>query len=377
MVRVALGMPELNVVPEPSPIQRSARSPVIRALRGAGEEVQFGLALEAVCQQGDVARALCEAVIARSARGGGNAQARRAIKPVPPNVTCLGEQRLEARVSRRMAKTRSAGRVDLRFTGDNGWKLGIELKIDSGFQYKQLERYLKWGQTIAIVRKHESIPNRDRLRETENWVGAATWESLVADLRELPIDPAWLPDWHALLDVMEDDGDFAPTKPDRPETLAQVALLEALKPELQARLQGALAATYEDHVGEIAPLKFGRVRRGQTWSSFGVTGPDGTWLWIEIRNLSTRAPRLRIDYYTFPDWRARRQLKEAHQQIQRAGFQSIYGGYRFEKPIEKLAGATADNYAVALDVIVSQLDKLVRSRVFDVEVARLRRKYRG
>lgn len=171
----------------PSPVRKSLRSPVIRALRAAGDEVQFGLVLEAICQQTAVATAFAQAAVRCSARGGGNGNARRAAKRLSEAVTCMGEQRLEARVSRRMAKSRAAGRVDLRFSTDTGWKLGVELKIDSGFQYRQLERYLRWGPTVAIVRDLGQIPNADRLRENENWVGATTWSTMVAELRLLPV----------------------------------------------------------------------------------------------------------------------------------------------------------------------------------------------
>ena len=37
-----------------------------------------------------------------------------------------------------------------------------------------------------------------------------TWDSLLDDLRNLPVDSRWRNEWVELLDVMELDGDFAP-----------------------------------------------------------------------------------------------------------------------------------------------------------------------
>lgn len=173
--------------------------------------------------------------------------------------------------------------------------------------------------------------------------------------------------------MIEDDGDFERERPEPPEVEAQAQLLESMKSELQTRLEGALAKKYGDLAG-ISPLRFGRVRRGAAWADFGVTGPDGTWLWIGIRNLWTHAPRAWIDYYTFDDWQARRALKDAHQRIKRAGFTPRNGYFRFERPIEDLAGASPESHDAAVEVFARQLDKLVRSGAFDVEIRRLQPK---
>jgi hypothetical protein len=90
------------VTPLPEPVEERGSpilSPVIRALRFAGEEVQLGLVLAAVCQEPTVAAAFADAVIERARYG--NPRARRRARRGHEGVYCLGEQQLNARVTRR------------------------------------------------------------------------------------------------------------------------------------------------------------------------------------------------------------------------------------------------------------------------------------
>jgi hypothetical protein len=270
-----------------------------------------------------------------------------------------------------MARSRAAGRVDLRFAGGEGWALGVELKLNSDFGDKQIERYCKVGPVAVVVRSLDDVPGLKRLAVNPNWVGAATWQALLPSLRDLPVNPTWARDWMSLLDVMEDDGEFATSAPSAPEVEAQGDLLEVLAPKLRDRLEGALQNLYGD-VSEALDLRCTSIRRGgRTWTSFGLQASDGPWLWVGIRNLWTHHPRLWIDYYPLTDWRAKRRLGQAHQRIGRARFESYRDYYRFDEPVDALAGATPDQYAEALQAIWAVINKLVRCRVFDVEVERL------
>ena len=284
---------------DPSP--RTPRSPVIRALRGAGEEVQLGLTLEAVCRDPAVAGALAQAVIEKAVRG--NPTARRRARRESGRVICMGEQRLDARVPRRMAKTRAAGRVDLRFVGERNWKLGVELKLNSGFGNKQLQRYASWGPVAAVARSLGQVEDLESLTDDECWVGVATWGSLLPNLRALPISKDWSRDWQSLLDVMEDDGDFDEIKPQPREVRAQVELLMRIAPQILVHFSSRLADLYGDSAESLA-LKATKVRGSRTWTSFGISAFDGPWLWFGVRNLWSRAPLIWVDYYCLQDWRA-------------------------------------------------------------------------
>jgi hypothetical protein len=355
-----------------------ARSPVIRALRFVGEETQFGLALEAVCQQSAVAEAFCVTVV-QHARSG-NAAAKRTVRRKHGTITCIGEHRLEARVSRRSARSRSGGRVDLRFSDEADWRLAVELKLGSGFGHKQLERYANSLPVATVVRDVSQVTDLAKLKGHGNWVGAATWLSLLEDLRALPVDPVWSEDWLALLEVMQSDGDFDVGIPNPPEVDAQVHLLDALADSLMDHFTASLHRMYGSRAATaISGLEHGRITQDRVWAAFTIRAQDGPWLRISVRNLWTRAPRLRVDYYTYPkrDWRARRRLREPHARIQRLGFDQRDSEFRFERPIEHLAGASQADHKVALEAIGDVLTKLVRSHVFDVEVERIQRDYRS
>lgn len=354
-------------------------SPVIRALRFASDEVQLGLVLEAICQRSTVAEAFCNAVIAHAQLG--NHSAKRSVRRPHEAITCLGEQRLQARVSRRLARSRAAdvGRVDLRFDSGADWKLAVELKLGSGFGYKQLDGYTNWGPVAAVVRDVSQISDLPRLQERDTWVGAATWLSLLEDLRQLPVESAWSSDWVALLDVVQSDGDFDVGIPKPPEIDAQAALLKALAESVVQHLANALRDCYGRKAETAAlGLSHGRVSQDRVWAGFDIRAQDGPWLWIGVRNLWSTAPRLRIDYYTYPksDWRARRRLREAHSGIERQGFVRRRDGFRFERPIEQLAGASSKKTDRALKIITDVVGTLVSHRVFDVEVERVGR-YHG
>jgi hypothetical protein len=353
-------------------------SPVTRALRFAGDEVQLGNVLAAVCADSNVARAFCEAVLKRA--DGGNAAARRAVRRKHEPVSCLGEQRLEVRVSRRLAASRAkdAGRVDLRFGDRAGWLFAVELKLGATFGYKQLERYAGWGPVAAIVRDPLQVPDAPRLKVNSNWVGAATWKALLGDLRNLPVAPAWSSHWFALLDVVEADGDFDLGTPDPPEVRSQTQLLAALAQPVVDHLAETLRATYGKRATKATEsLRHGPMGQGRAWSGFDVRADDGPWLYIGIRNLWSPHPRLRVDYYTYPkkDWRAARKLNDAHAKIQRKGFKPVRHYFRFEQPTELLTGATPGQPDAALHVIADLVTTLVRSRVFDVGIDRFDRGY--
>lgn len=344
-------------------------SPVIRALRFAGEEVQLGSVLEAICQDTDVAQAFCAAILTQAQ--GGNAAARRSVRRKHGEVACLGEQRLQVRISRRLARARAAdaGRVDLRFGDGADWKLAVELKLGATFGHKQLERYVRWGPVAAVVRDAAQIRDTERLRVNTNWVGAVTWRSLVDDLHGLPVDVAWKDQWRALLDVVESDGDFDLGAPDLPEIDAQTKLLGAVSERLRDHLADRLRTTYGKRAeGAVDRLKAKPVTQDRVWAGFVIQAADHPLLYIAIRNLFSDQPRLRVEHYTFHDKRSLRELREAHTRIRRKGFDPVSNYFRFERPLARLRGATADRPDKAFEVIAELITTLVRSRAFDVAI---------
>jgi len=366
-------LPSSPVIIGPELLERGSGatlSPVIRALRFAGEEVQFGLVLASVCLDPRVAAAFVDVVIARARYG--SPAARRRVRRPRREIYCLAEQQLNARVTRRLsrARTKDVGRVDLKFAGGGGWRLAVELKLNSDFGPKQLERYAEWGPVACIVRNPSKVA---RMTGHPNWIGIVSWDSIVDDLRALPVDPRWLAEWHALLDVMKSDGDFDIEVPDSREAAAQAHLLESVAESLVEHVARELRHVYKTNAEPTASgLKASRVFQSRTWAGVGIDGPDGPWLWIAIRNLWSPAPRVSIDYYPFTDWRAKRRLTAAHARIEsRLGFERRRDTFRMEKPMPHLEHAGAAELEAAVGKILSAL---VDARVFDVEIERSTRR---
>jgi hypothetical protein len=344
---------------------RRQLSPVIRALRLTGEEVQFGRVLAALCQDSTVAAAFTAAVIKRAR--GGNAATRRKLKAPTSGIRCVDEQRLRA--SRRSLRQRAKdlGRVDLEFSGADNWRLVVEIKLGAGFGEHQIERYMSERPVAVIVRDTSDLPPRGN---RSGWVGAATWESLREDLRDLPVDPSWRPEWLGLLSVMDRDGDFAPNTPDGlPEVIAARDQLADAAPVVLARFCAELERTY----GPESKAAVGRLRHSRPsgkrgpWAGFSISTPtDGHWLSIDIRNIWSPAPRLRICQW-YPDIRrAKSQIQDAHSRLaNKDGFRQLEEGAAFEVPNPDLAGASTATLATAIG---DRLTLLLHAGAFDPDV---------
>jgi hypothetical protein len=342
-------------------------SPVIRALRHTTDEVQFGRVIAAICQDPAVAAAFAAGVLRRAK--GGNVAARRRSRKLPDTIRCVEEQRLEARVSRRGLKQRArdAGRVDLDFAGSGGWKMVVELKLGAGFGDKQLERYGEEGPVAAVVRNRVHVPV---LRDHPGWLGAAIWRELLPDLEDLPVEPRWRPEWLQLLRVMDIDGDFATAAPDGlPEVVEARKRLETAAPAVLDGFRADLTRVY----GPTAEAAVRRLRHTKPygkrgpWAGFGLATPgEGAWVFFEIRNLWSPAPRLRLWHWHWADWRSRKAARAAYPRLRsNDGFRQLPDGAVFELPLPELANARGD---VIAHVLKKRLAELVDADLFDVDV---------
>ena len=188
------------------------------------------------------------------------------------------------------------------------------------------------GRWPPFVRDLDHVLDAHELRSNENWVGAVTWRALLPDLRALPVTEPWDRDWLSLLEVAESDGDFDQGIPTRPEVEAQRDLLGAISPLVFDHLVNELRSKYRGSADPaIRGLHARPVTQDGVWAGFVIRGAeDGAWLYIAIRNLFADHPRLRIDYYTFDDWRARRRLSDAYARIVKRGFKHVNNYYRFD-----------------------------------------------
>ncbi|MGO9976139.1 MAG: hypothetical protein ACLP01_25725 [Solirubrobacteraceae bacterium] len=322
------------------------QSPVIRALRYARQEVQFSRVLAAICEDPHVARVFSSAVIERAQRG--NAIARTKVAQIPTTVACEGEPWLHARTSLQKALKSAAGHVELRFSAP-GWRMAVEIKIDARVTEEQIDRYLDWGPVALIARNRGSVAALDRFAGHPNWVGVASWESLLPDLRELcPADEQWL----ALLAVMEADGDFTPTRRsvhlNMPQREAQAALLKAMSEPLRYFVQEMLRARYPRFASDIC-LAVSPVYKSDPWSYVRLINSDGDRLFaVSVGYLLSRHPRVAIAC-------AMTDPEEADERMRAAGYEPEGNEYVCERPDERLRGASAVTPVDALACFVEPI----------------------
>jgi hypothetical protein len=74
------------------------------------------------------------------------------------------------------------------------------------------------------------------------------------------------------------------------------------------------------------------------WAGFGLAARgDGAWLYFELRNLWSRAPRLRVWHLHFEDWRSRKAARAGYAKLKdRQGFRQLRDGAVFEYPVPEL-----------------------------------------
>jgi hypothetical protein len=347
---------------------------VVRALRYQDDEVQLGRVLAVLCRNPRVASHFSRLVISHAEGGSRSARARAAR--VPEEVHCLDEQAVHARVTRVVGRStaKKVGRVDLAFTSTGGWRLLVELKLRSGFGKQQLERYASVeAPVVAIVRSRSTIPTT--LKDNPNWAGAAEWQDLAEGLGELPVDDEDRAVWLALLAAMAEDGELSPEAAGRSKDAERaLALVQEAAPVALDRFRAALAKKHRDAAElAISRLRLSKPRYAGHGAGFGFHSPgDGPWLWVSVRDVTTRTPRLSVEYYRYNDWWALRKLADAHTRIERRHqFESLPLYHRYERLRPDLASLDGPKLGAAIG---EKLDQLVRSGVFEVEIRRQAKK---
>ena len=305
-----------------------ASSSVLRALRYRADEVQFGRVLHAVCQQEPVARKLVDALLERAAQSG-STHAEALLRELPANIRCQEQTDLFADVGRiaMLRQTRAVGAVDLVFVGDDGWRLLVELKIDSGFGKRQRERYLASRQPLLVIVRDPAAARGLAVNaaEAHNWLGAVGWSDLLETLLELPIEPEEERErWRSLLRIMETDGDFSTRKLPREaaDEAARALLQAALSPALEAlretlvRVHGSRGRGLADRLAHGVP----RGRDGWAGCALHFGDPGQERFWVAVRNARSAAPTARVWWYPRAGFRERRRVGEARQRVEALGF---------------------------------------------------------
>jgi hypothetical protein len=265
--------------------------------------------------------------------------------------------------------------VDLDFTGSDRWHLLVELKLDADFEDTQIERYAEESIVAAVVRDPKAYASR--AHESE-WVGAASWISLLPRLRSLPVEGQWRQEWLNLLGVMQADGDFAQQRLDGvPEVIAARELLVKSAQEILTSFCDELTKMYgADAQTAITRLRHSKPsgKRGP-WAGFNINTPDdGPWLYLEVRNLWSRAPRIRIWHWHWPHRRVRNEVREAYGRVSNPGLvRLLKEGAMFDRAY---SSRTPDRSDIPQE-FGRRLGELVEAGVFGRDVSYQNKHHRG
>jgi hypothetical protein len=130
---------------------------------------------------------------------------------VPDRLTCTPENHLFG------ADGTDLGYVDLRFEDEAAeFSLLVELKLHSGYGWRQLERYrdalqdLPEGRSALLaVTSHFPRYGEDEILNDPRWLGSVRWSNVYDELVKVQhADEAAGDLWRALLALMREQGDF-------------------------------------------------------------------------------------------------------------------------------------------------------------------------
>jgi hypothetical protein len=137
--------------------------------------------------------------------------------PIPEELDCEPEHHAFDEAGKDL------GFVDLSFTNAaEGFTLLVELKLHSGYGYRQLERYRDsldtLGERSALIAATTWLPayGEDEVSSDRRWLGSVRWAEVFDALKSVEhSDPVLRQLWPDLLNVVRDQGDFGVMTIDR------------------------------------------------------------------------------------------------------------------------------------------------------------------
>lgn len=260
--------------------------------------------------------------------------------------------------------SRSLGRVDLDFRDGAGWRLIVELKIDSGLGEAQLERYAEEAPVALVSRD----PGRFEIPDgVSNWVGAVAWSEILGSLPDLPVtDRKLREDWRSFLDVVEEDGDFSENKVLRREVLEARNTLSGAAPEVLDGLRAVLRRAYRGSAENLCEeLVSTGVRGGRSgWATVELKDESEWWAVIQLRDVWSRTPRVRVYLNLAPSRRERRQLRRQLAGLSRIGIEEAGEDFVFDEPIS--VSSVGEITEQLTRVVVEKLAEVVALGVYDL-----------
>jgi hypothetical protein len=277
-------------------------SRLLRALRIPSDEVQLARLIAAACAtSGRTCREFLEAVLRLGtkdpSRAGRNAD--KWLRTMPQRVGCEQQQRLyEGRTATSMRRI-GLGTVDLVFSGDSGWNLLCELKINSPYGKDQRERYVRAGHPLVCLVRRRTRASEE-LALSDAWLGEVLWEDLRPHLESLylPGDAATL--WRQLVRLIAEDGDFSRRAPKPQTTESDDEIAAALEREIKELLRRRLSQRpgYSLGVPEsfLLDLETDLSRAGE-WVLVEVGDSEPSFVvGAHVRRTATQTPEVEVQF---------------------------------------------------------------------------------
>ena len=255
------------------------------------------------------------------------------------------------------------GRADLFFEGKD-FKLICELKINSGYQPRQLQEYLRRAPVVAVVRD----PGKQRLSKAihsrPSWLGEVAWEDIADGLSELPLVGAEQNQWMDLLRVLREDGDFDRVRPpeisdDDQGFALRVAegVLERLRRSRDKRARAIASELVAVSLFERPPWARARLRTED--------GNHEFWR-IGIKNRKLRTAEVRVSWLAWTP--ARSGQAGMYRELEAMGFSREYDGEQYRRTIPLPPPGGRDRVDQAADAAYRAVKPIVDVGLIDYEL---------
>lgn len=244
--------------------------PLLKVLRKPGDEVQLTTAIAAIASTdrqfaSDLLRAVLEEAPKR-------AEAARLLEQLPEDLDCEAERPLPEMIDG------WRGRIDLEFTGDDGFHVLVEAKIYALYSPGQLQGYLDTSKCQGLVGLVRNRTFEEAEPEDERWVGSVRWADVLEKWMLLEhADPVVTTAWRQLLEVAKEQGDFGLMEFNQGDVLAWnrykqgretlLALLNDIYIDVRDMIRREWEAAYGDSLGDPASADTIGSRRTREWTT--------------------------------------------------------------------------------------------------------------
>lgn len=244
--------------------------PLLKVLRKPGDEVQLTTSIAAIASTDSrFAAGLLRALLEEAPR---QAAAVRLLRVLPEELRCEAERPLPEMIDGRR------GRIDLEFTGEDGFHVLVEAKIYALYAPGQLQGYLDASQCQGLIGLVRNRTFEEVEPEDERWVGSVRWADVLEKWMALEhVDPVVTTAWRQLLEVAREQGDFGLMEFRHEDVLAWnrftqgretlLALLNDIYPAVREMIRQEWVAAYGERFGDPDSADTVGSQRTRDWNT--------------------------------------------------------------------------------------------------------------